>query len=495
MADYPPTVGLGPGGQGEASHGAPPAKSEDAPQRGEQIGRFVVLDILGVGGMGVVVSAYDPKLDRKVALKLLRPGINPEEGSAGARARLLREAQAMAKLRHPNVVAVYEVGEYRDQVFIAMEHVPGGNLVRWADKHREAPGGWRQIVDAYVDAGRGLLAAHREGLVHRDFKPANVLVDEDRFQVTDFGIASIGGREVLDDLGLVPPPDHERSEPTSASQGLLGTAPYMAPELIEGEPADAKSDQFAFCVALFESLYGHRPFVGENNAAIVESIVTGKIQRPVRERHVPQWVRDALMRGLSTDAAARWPSMADLLATLRSPDEAEVGRRTRVVIAAAIGVAFVALPLVFRALGPPFDRSTYAGVVTQTLSLIALLLLMAYAARGLVAATALNRKAFFAVVTVLGMQLPLELSGAALGVPVVATDTLHLVLWGAMATMFAVTVDRRFVALGAAYLAFVPIAVHWPAYHLHVLGLSNAVFVAFVLLVWRAGAITPGARR
>ena len=490
MAEYPPTVGLGPGGQGEASHGEPPAKATEAPQRGQQIGRFVVLDTLGVGGMGVVVSAYDPKLDRKVALKLLRPGVNPDEGSGGARARLLREAQAMAKLRHPNVVAVYEVGEYRDQVFIAMEHVPGGNLVRWADKHRDEPGGWRKIVDAYVDAGRGLLAAHREGLVHRDFKPANVLVDEDRFQVTDFGIASIGGREVLDDLGLVPPRDADTVESTSASHGLLGTAPYMAPELIEGEPADAKSDQFAFCVALFESLYGHRPFVGENNAAIVESIVTGKIQRPVRERSVPQWVRDALMRGLSSDAQARWPSMADLLATLGSPDDAEVGRRTRVGIATAIGVAFVALPIVFRALGPPFDRSTYSGVVLQTCSLLGLLLLMAYAARGLVTATALNRKAFAAVVSVLVMQLPLELSGAALGVDVVTTDILHLVLWGAMALMFGVTVDRRFVGLAGGYLVFVPIAVVWPGYHVEVLGLSNAVFVVFVILVWRSAS--PG---
>jgi len=487
VAEYPPTVGLGPGGQGEASHGAPPARPTEAPQRGQQVGRFVVLDIVGVGGMGVVLSAYDPKLDRKVALKLLRPGINPDEGSGGARARLLREAQAMAKLRHPNVVAVYEVGEFRDQVFIAMEYVPGGNLVRWADERRSESGAWRKIVDAYVEAGRGLLAAHREGLVHRDFKPANVLVDEDRFQVTDFGIASIGGREVLDDLGLARPPRDERQDSTSASHGLLGTAPYMAPELIEGGPADAKSDQFAFCVALFESLHGHRPFVGENNTEIVESIVTGRVQRPARQRSVPQWVRDALMRGLSSNADARWPSMADLLATLETPDEAEVGRRTRVVIAASIGVAFVALPILFRALGPPFDRSSYAGVMTQTVSLLALLLVMAYAARGLVTATALNRKAFAAVVSVLAMQLPLELTGAALGVDVVTTDILHLVLWGAMALMFGVTVDRRFVGLAGAYLAVVPIAVVWPGWHLEVLGVSNAVFVGFVLMVWRSG--------
>ncbi|MEM6993151.1 MAG: serine/threonine-protein kinase, partial [Myxococcota bacterium] len=417
---------------------------------------------------------------------------------AGARARLLREAQAMAQLRHPNVVTVFEVGEYADQVFLAMEYVAGGTLGEYCKEQRETVAGWKNTLAAFVEAGRGLVAAHERDLVHRDFKPANVLVEDDRFQVTDFGIASIAGREVLEDLGL----ERKRHEPietgpSSNSSVLIGTTPYMAPELIEGGPADAASDQFAFCVALYESLYGHRPFVGDTNALVSQSITGGRIQAPRDDHGVPDWVQQAILRGLSKDPAARWPSMAALVETLESPEAAEVGRGTRVGIATAIGVLFVALPYAAKAMGPPFDRSTYPGVVGQTLSLIAILLGMAYTSRALVTATTINRKAFASVLSVLLMQLPLELTNAALDVSVVASDIMHLVLWAAMAAMFAVTVDLRFIGLAGVYLLGLPVAVRWPEHHLAVLGLTNAAFVAFVLLVWRGppktavGATSP----
>jgi hypothetical protein len=467
-----------------------PVATPVAVERGDKIGRFVVLETLGVGGMGVVVAAYDPELDRKVALKLLRPDVAPSEGTSAARARLLREAKAMAKLRHPSVVTVFEVGEFQGQVFLAMEYVPGTTLSQWCALRREDKGGWQGILAAFAEAGRGLRAAHERGLVHRDFKPANVLVGEDRVQVTDFGIASIDGRELVDAPRLQR--DIGPEDPTAVSESgvVLGTAPYMAPELHDGSPADEKTDQFAFCVALFECLYGERPFKGDGTLEVSDSISKGRLQSPDNRGDVPDWVHKAILRGLAHDPDHRWPSMEELVDTLASPETAEVGRRVRVAIGVAIGLAFVAVPYVARGLGPPLHRSTYAAAVGQTLTLVAILLAMSYAARDLLRATAINRKAFAGVLAVLLMQIPLELGNAALGVPIVASDIQHMVLWAAMASMFGITTDRRFLALATVYLAGLPVALAWPEHHLAVLGATNGAFVVFVALIWRPGA-TP----
>lgn len=489
----PPTVGLGPGGASDDGAAISSPVADRGPARGERVGRFIVLRTLGVGGMGVVVSAYDPKLERTVALKLLRPDVAPTEGATGARARLLREAQAMAKLRHPNVVTVFEVGEYESQVFLAMEYIPGTTLLEWAQERREQPRGWERIVAAFVEAGRGLIAAHEHGLVHRDFKPSNVMVEGERVQVTDFGIASINGKEISPTDHAPAPPRPSDVATDTGGGAIIGTAPYMAPELIRGDLADPKTDQFAFCVALFESLYGQRPFAGRDRATWSKAITEGEIVPPDDDHGVPDWIRQAVVRGLAKDPAQRWPSMSELVETLASPDTSELGRGMRVAFGVATGAMFVVLPLVARALGPPFDRSTYGGAIGQTLSLIAIVLVMAYTSRGLVRATSLNRKAFYGVLAVLLMQLPLELGNAALGVSVVASDTQHLVLWGAMAAMFAVTLDRRFLALTASYLAFVPTAVAWPEHHLTILGVSNAVLIAFLIVVWRNAGPPPKA--
>jgi aminoglycoside phosphotransferase (APT) family kinase protein len=475
----PSTIGLGPSGRADGGGAA------SAPARGEQIDRFVVLETLGHGGMGVVVSAYDPKLDRKVALKLLRRDLAPTDGGTEARARLLREAQAMAKLRHPNVVTVFEVGEYRGQVFLAMEHVAGGTLIAWSALRRAEPRGWLRTVAAFVQAGRGLQAAHARELIHRDFKPANVLVEDDRFQVSDFGIASVGG-QAPPEFPLPAGADPTAGEPTLTRSGhVVGTAPYMALELIDGEPADERSDQFAFCVALFESLYGVRPFDGETVEQVRAAQAEGRIREVPQDLGVPEWVRLAVVRGLARDPQARWPSMGALLETLASPDEADAERRTRVVVAVAIGLLFAALPLAARWWGPPFDRSNYAGAVGQTLALVAILLALTFVSRRAVWATALNRRAFGAVLAVLLMQLPLQLANAALGVSVVASDIQLLTLWAAMAAMFAVTADRRFFALSACYLLWIPLAVRFPDHTVTVLGFSNVCLVVFVSLVWR----------
>ena len=479
-AKIPATVGLGP--QGAADGG----REQAAPARGEQIDRFVVLETLGRGGMGVVVSAYDPKLDRKVALKLLRRDLAPTDGGTEARARLLREAQAMAKLRHPNVVTVFEVGEFRGQVFLAMEHVAGGTLIDWTAERRTEPQGWQRTLAAFVQAGRGLEAAHEQGLVHRDFKPANVLVEGERFQVSDFGIASMGDGEAMAEAVAAAVGDDSGDAATLTETGLVvGTAPYMAPELFAGKAADARSDQYAFCVALYECLYGVRPVAGNTIAKVRKSLARGDIVPPPQTRGVPQWVRDAVLRGLQHDPDARWPSMAALLQTLASPEEAEAERRTRVAVAVVLGLLFAVVPMAAASLGPPLDRSSYGGVVGQTLSLLAILLGLTWMARRDVWSTALNRKAFGSVLAVLLMQLPLELGNAVLGVPIVASDIQHLTLWAGMAAIFAVTTDRRFVVLSASYLLFLPIGLWLPDHHVAVLGLSNACFVVFVVLIWR----------
>jgi len=453
--------------------------------RGHQLGRFIVLRTLGQGGMGMVVSAYDPKLERTVALKLIRPDVAPTEGVTGARARLLREAQAMAKLRHPNVVTVFECGEFDGQVFLAMEYVPGTTLLEWTKLRRAEPHGWTRTVAAFVDAGRALVAAHALGMVHRDFKPANVLVDGDRVQVTDFGIASVGGRDIAVPAGI------GDRDTVHTGGAIIGTAPYMAPELLHGEAADAKTDQFAFCVALYEALFGRRPFPGHDFESWSRSITDGRIDHVADEHGVPTWIRDAVLRGIANDPADRWPSMTELVEVLAAPDRTQLGRDARIAVSSAAGALFVALPFVAHAFGPPFDRTTYRGLIGQTLALVVSVLAIAYVYRTQVRATATNRKQFLAIMAVLSMQLLLALGCAGLSVPIVACETLHLLLWAAMALMFGVTIDRRFLVLGSSYLACIPFAIAWPGAMLVVHGVASTVLFGFVLVIWRRDGPAP----
>ena len=253
--------------------------------------RYRICRELGRGGMGVVYEATDTKLNRQVALK------THQTGSSAARALLLVEAQAMAKLSHPNVVAVHDVGEFEDGVFLVAELVTGGNLKTWRVPDRD----WSEVVRAYVEAGRGLAYAHECGLVHRDFKPGNVLLTEGgRCQVADFGIAV---SSALSDDAEATRPD-ERKEP---EYNQAGTPAYMAPELLLDVPADARSDQFSFCVALYEALLGQRPFEKSSR-----ELLEGKPRERPRGT-APQRVVRLLERGFSVRPADRFPTMAALL--------------------------------------------------------------------------------------------------------------------------------------------------------------------------------------
>jgi len=288
-----------------------------------QIGRFVLTHLLGAGGMGIVYAASDPELDRVVAVKLLRSELVDELRRPAMEERLHREARAMAKLSHPNVVAVYDVGTHDGRVFIAMEYVEGEALAKWL----ESPRTLASILDAFRAAGSGLAAAHAQGVVHRDFKPGNVLVGDDgRVRVTDFGIAK-----------LEPGPRSPTARPLAmtATNAAMGTPQYMAPEQYLGEPVDARADQFSFCVALYAAIYGVRPFAGTTIDELAAAVIAGRIASPTRTARVPARIHAALVRGLAATPADRFPTLDALLAELVLPP----ARRTRLVAIVASAVA------------------------------------------------------------------------------------------------------------------------------------------------------------
>ncbi|HUH05230.1 MAG TPA: protein kinase, partial [Kofleriaceae bacterium] len=291
--------------------------------RGTAVGRYVVLGRLGAGAMGVVYAAYDPELDRKVALKLLRSSddrsIAPEE----AQSRLLREAQAIAQQSHPNVISVYDVGTYKSEVYIAMELVEGHTLSRWLRMLRRP---WRDILDKFLEAGEALMAAHGSGLVHRDFKPDNVLVgDDDRVRVMDFGLARSlfydlpSSGEVTEEAFRVSIAGVSELNRTLTRTGaVLGTPRYMAPEQFLGGEADARSDQFSFCVALYEAVYRQHPFEGNTAKALVESSDVRPLPPPAKH-DVPPWLHRAILRGLEREPSRRYPSMRTLVQAITPP--------------------------------------------------------------------------------------------------------------------------------------------------------------------------------
>ncbi|MBL8620292.1 MAG: serine/threonine protein kinase [Myxococcales bacterium] len=307
---------------------------------GDHLGRYRLVRRLGAGGMGEVWAADDPELGRTVALKVLRPGFGDGD-------RLRREARTMARLDHPNLVPIHDIGVHDGRMYLAMALWSGGDLRTWMTPRRP----WREVVTAFIAAGRGLAAAHAAGVIHRDFKPDNVLIDGARVAVTDFGIAADtgGARPHGDDAVTAPAagdaPDGLEATRATAS-ALAGTPAYMAPERHLGRPGDAAADQFAFCVALWEALYGQRPFRAPTAVAdaptmtsepltpamaVALEIIDGRRASPPPTVPAPAWLRRAIERGLDGDPARRHASMAALVATL----ERGLGRRRRAALAGA----------------------------------------------------------------------------------------------------------------------------------------------------------------
>jgi len=275
-----------------------------ATTRAQQFGRYLLEDELGKGGMGVVWAARDPDLDRRVALKLVR-----HRGSRLGTTRLKREAQAIARLAHPNVVTVHEVGQVDDQVYVAMELVEGASLRHWlARARRDLPA----ILEIFVQAARGLAAVHDAGLVHRDFKPDNVLVGDDgRVRVADFGLVRLVDRDDDDARD-----DGALGRDLTRTGAVVGTPRYMAPEQLFGEPVDARADQFAFCVTLYEAVARQRPFVAHDVDELTAALLTEAVEPFPSAASVPGWLERLIRRGLARHPERRYDSMHDLLGEL-----------------------------------------------------------------------------------------------------------------------------------------------------------------------------------
>ncbi|MEM7159557.1 MAG: tetratricopeptide repeat protein [Myxococcota bacterium] len=274
-----------------------------------QFGRFEIRGRLGRGGMGEVLEAFDPNLDRPIALKVLHPGTSKRHGR-----RLVREAKALAKLSHPNVVQVYEVGEIDDQTFVAMELVRGQTLQQW---QAERPP-WQRCVELYLQAGRGLAAAHAVGLIHRDFKPSNCIVDDaGKVRVLDFGLAR---KQVLTEDERLEE-EHERSLPDeqqipsslTVTGAVLGTVAYMSLQQLSGDPVDDKADQFSFCVSLYEAVHGQRPFEDQSVGKLTLALMSNQVRPIPSDIRIPPRLRRLLLRGLHPEPQSRWPSVQALL--------------------------------------------------------------------------------------------------------------------------------------------------------------------------------------
>ena len=332
------------------------------PTSGDRVGRYLVLSALGAGGMGVVFAAWDPQLGRKIALKLLRS--SPAMSTRDARSRLRREAQAIAQLSHPNVVSIYDVGATEDgALYIAMEFVEGDTLTSWL---RSYPRTWREILDVFRQAARGLIAAHGVGLLHRDFKPDNVLVGGDgRVRVTDFGLA----RSVLlpEEVSQVKPVGPTALDVALTATGtVLGTPRYMPPEQLTGPELDARSDQFSFCVALYEALYGRHPLPGGTSVAMLDHGERA-LAPPVGSK-VPAAIGRTVLRGLERDRARRFPSMGALIDELEIRPRRSPLRYAGLVTAATLLIGGTTAAVVAQQRAPserPTDFTTLDGLVAD----------------------------------------------------------------------------------------------------------------------------------
>ena len=317
---------------------------------GAHIGRYELECQVGAGGMGTVYLAHDPDLQRAVVIKLIRPDLIAPNDATGAHARLLREAQAMAQLSHRHVAQVYDVGTHDGQVFIAIEYLDGGDLSEWLAL---TPRPWQLIVDRFYEAGLGLAAAHAAGLVHRDFKPSNIFLDDDGCaKVGDFGVARPPAQDAQTSEHSQPPTTNVLDVLLTETGAIVGTPAFMPPEQIAGGYVDHRSDQFSFCVAMFRSLYGRAPYPGSNLLELAEAMEHGAIRPPTQPHAVPDYVYDALCRGLSPAPEDRFPSMTELLTALRPPQRHTSGKRWLFFLVGAIVIgAIVAVGLAKRGTG------------------------------------------------------------------------------------------------------------------------------------------------
>jgi serine/threonine-protein kinase len=469
-----------------AAEGAPlPAPSAPAPEASPRLGRFYLLRKLGEGGMGVVYVGYDEALDRRVAIKLLRP-------TATSRAWLLREGKALGRLMHPHVVTVHEVGEHDGRLFLAMELVEGGTLRAWL---AERPRSFEEILAVFVQAGRGLAASHAAGLVHRDFKPDNVLVGKDGgARVVDFGIAALAGAappaegspDVRPSPGGAGPPEPPLTQPGA----IAGTPGFIAPELLRGERATAASDQWSFCVALYRAVYGAAPFPDRDLAALLRAAAPDPAAPPPRREGVPAWLGPLVLRGLASEPAARHPSMEALLdaITRRLPRDPELDPAAvadeRRILAAVLVLLPLAIIGALLALGPARALGGAWGLVRFAAFNLAVGVGVVALLRRRLARNRYGRRLAALFVGAGAAMMAHRLVAARVGLSVPQTLLGDLVVLATLNGAAAVTAERWLAVPSALLLACAAVGTSEPGWAVPLFGIAMVGTAAAIFAVW-----------
>ncbi len=456
-----------------------------------RVGRFTLLREIGSGGMGSVFVAYDERLDRKVALKILN---HAPAGIHKKRARTLREARAAARVSHPNIIAVYEVGEVEGNIYIAMEYVEGSTLLQWQTQHSRA---WSDIVAMYMQAGEALLAAHQAGVVHRDFKPDNVLVGPDeRPRVVDFGLARVDWSE--DSAESEPsrePPEHDLpASPRLTLPGIIaGTPGYMSPEQYQGGDIGGSSDQWSFCAALFEALYGYLPFSGKTLHSQAEHVVGTPRPRPA-DTKVPDEIHRALLRGLAPRPEERFPSMAELLAILAQEQRGDLAAggllRQRFTRALLVMAGFVLMFILIRQ-GPRGVKPT--DTVAASAFMLGVILLGGLWQRRTLRANPFHRNLWLITLVTVLQNLAQRLLGLALDIPSLRLFPFEMVVFAGSGAIMALTVNRwlllvSVLPIGAILLSAAGVVSH------RVLSLVYPAVLLVLVIGWRRAAVTLQSR-
>jgi tRNA A-37 threonylcarbamoyl transferase component Bud32 len=459
-----------------------------------RIGRYVLLRKLGEGAMGVVYAAFDEDLDRKVAIKVVHP---EKQQSHEIRMRSVREAQALARISAPNVVQVYEVGELSNQMFIVMEFVRGTTLTKWASEKRRS---WQEILRMYRAAGQGLLDAHDAGLAHRDFKPDNVLVGSDgRPRVADFGLARLAdapfhpqpAEPAEQDPSLIAASSVSmRNSPALTQVGaVMGTPQYMSPEQYKGQPADARSDQFSFCVALFEALYGYLPFAADNLLELRDTLLTGKVKpRPI-DSPVPMRVHQALLHGMATDPAARFPSMRELLEQLyfdeeRDPAAAPVARRM-FTVALCLAILLVSgsfFTVIWRGADP------CRAALKASVAFLVAICMLAFLFRQMIMNNTFHRTIVIIGLSFAGLTFGQRVLGVYLGMSPAQFFAVDTVSMTTMAALMAALSLPRLWAILPIGLGNCVLYLYRPAYAVVIGETLAAVTVLAVIILWNLAA-------
>ena len=430
---------------------------------GTRIGRLVILRKLGEGGMGSVYAAYDETLDRKVAVKRLHH-------ARGDREAIVREARVLAQLSHPNVVQVHEIVETAAEVLLVLEFVQGVTLRAWAAQSR----GWREVLGVFVQAGRGLAAAHAVGLVHRDFKPDNVMLGDDaRVRVLDFGLAA-PGRE--------------------GPRLVAGTPAFMAPEQLLGEPLDPRCDQFSFCLALYTCLFGQAPFVRDDLAGVLAGVDDPPRPPPPTAGVAPR-LAAAVLRGLARAPAARWPDMDALLAALeeertRDPEvDVEVGQRQR--RALLVGLVCLALAVdayIFLRPGAAGGELTPADLVRLMNAVVVVVLALIAALWRSLRRSRINRQIVGVLLVAVAVVWVHRALGLRQGTPTAHTLIGDLLLLSGACLTAAITFRREFVTLSAAFVLATLAAAHAPERAAAIFSFATSgSFLVTLLWWWRRG--------